>query len=160
ARSNNPALETFLQALPLTYVGTDPSESDSNRSYRQNVVSGFAQDYFRLNSRLTVNAGIRYDFFSNPTEAYGRLSAVRNPATDPGPTIGKVFAGTPKDLLSPQAGFAWNVFGDGKTVLRSGAGIFRDQLNVLLFGVDRFLPPFFELDSFVFPSFLNPQDAI
>jgi hypothetical protein len=124
------------------------------------VVSGFTQDFWRATSRLTVNAGLRYDFYSNPTEVHGRLSVIRNPATDSGPTVGKVFAETPADLLSPQAGFAWNIFGDGKTVLRGGVGIFRDQLPVLLFGVDRFLPPFFGIDSFAFPSFLNPQNAV
>jgi hypothetical protein len=159
AYSNNPALEFFLQALPLSYVGADPSRSDSHRSYRQNVVSGFAQDFLRVTSHLTVNAGLRYDFYSNPAEAHGRLSAIPNPATDSEPTVGKVFAGTPVDLISPQAGFAWNIFGDGKTVLRGGAGIFRDQLPVILYGEDRFLPPFFGLESFVFPSFLSPQNA-
>jgi hypothetical protein len=160
ARSNNPALESFLQALPLSYVGVDPSKSDSHRGYRQSVVSGFAQDFFRMSNRLTANAGLRYDFYSNPTEAHGRLSAIRDPATDSGPTVGKIFAGTPIDLLSPQAGFAWNVFGDGKTVLRGGAGIFRDQLPVILFGLDRFLPPFFSINSFVLPRFLSPQNAL
>jgi Carboxypeptidase regulatory-like domain/TonB dependent receptor len=160
AYSNNPALEFFLQALPLSYVGADPSRSDSHRSYRQSVVSGFAQDFLRVTSRLTVNVGLRYDFYSNPTEAHGRLSVIRNPSTDSGPTVGKVFAGTPVDLLSPQAGFAWNIFGDGKTVLRGGAGIFRDQLPAILVGVDRFLPPFFGINSYVFPSFLNPQNAL
>ena len=160
ARSNNPALESFLQALPLSYVGSVPSMSDSDRGYRQSQVSGFAQDFLRVSSRLTLNAGLRYDFYSNPSEAHGRLSAIRNPATDSGPTVGKVFARTPMDLLSPQAGFAWNIFGDGKTVLRGGTGIFRGQLPVLLFGVDRLLPPFFGIDSFVFPSFLNPQNAL
>lgn len=159
AHSNNPALEFFLQALPLSFVGADPSRSDSHRGYRQNVISEFAQDSFRVTSRLTVNAGLRYDFYSNPTEAHGRLSTIRNPATDSEPTVGKVFAETPLNLLSPQAGFAWNIFADGKTILRGGGGIFRDQLPVILFGVDRFLPPFFGLNSFVFPSFLNPQNA-
>jgi len=158
--SNNPALEFFLQALPLSYVGTDPSTSDSHRGYRQNLISGFVQDSFRVTSRLNVNAGLRYDFYSNPTEAHGRLSAIRNPATDSAPKVGKAFAGTPLDLLSPQVGFAWKIFADGRTILRGGGGIFRDQLPVLLFGVNRFLPPFFGIESFVFPSFLNPQKAL
>jgi hypothetical protein len=159
ARSNNPALEFFLQALPLSYVGSVPSMSDSHRDYRQSVVSGFAQDFLRVTSRLTVNAGLRYDFYSNPTEAHGRLSAIRNPATDSGPTVGQVFAGTPLDLLSPQLGFAWAISGNGKTVLRGGSGIFRDQFPVILFSVDRFLPPFFDVNTLIFPSFPSPQSA-
>ena len=160
ARSDNPALEFFLQALPLSYVGANPSMASSERGYRQSVFSGFVQDYVRVTRRLTLNAGLRYDFYSNPTEVQGRLSAIRNPVTDSGPTVGKVFAGTPTDLLSPQAGLAWNIFGDGKTVLRAGAGIFRDQFPGILFGADRFLPPFFGIGSYVFPTFLNPQDAV
>ena len=158
--SNNPALEFFLQGLPLSYAGVNPSNADSDRGYRENIVSGFAQDFVRVNSRLTVNVGLRYDFYFNPTEAFGRLSAFPNPVTDSAPTVGKVFAGTPRDLFSPQAGFAWNVFGDGKTVVRSGFGIYRDQLPATLFGVDRLLPPFFDLEEFVFPQFLNPRNAV
>ena len=160
ARSNDPPLEFFLQALPLSYVGTVPSNSNSDRGYRQSVASGFVQDFWRVTGRLTVNAGLRYDFYSNPSEAHGRLSVIRDPATDSGPTVGKLFARTPMDLLSPRAGFAWNIFGDGKTVLRSGVGIFRDQLPIYLFSFDRFLPPFFGLNSYAFPSFLNPQNAL
>ena len=159
AHSDNPALEFFLQALPLSYLGSTPSMSDSDRGYRQNVISGFAQDYVRVTSRLTLNAGLRYDFYSNPSEVHGRLSVIRNPVTDSGPTVGKVFAGTPADLLSPQAGFAWNIFGDGKTVLRGGSGIFRDQFPVILFGTDRFLPPFYGINTLIFPSFPSPQNA-
>jgi hypothetical protein len=107
-----------------------------------------------------MNVGLRYDFYSNPTEAHGRLSTIVNPATDSEPTVGKVFARTPLDLLSPQAGFAWNVLGDGKATLRGGSGIFRDNLPVLLTGVDRFLPPFFGINSYVLPTFLNPQNAL
>jgi len=159
ASSNNPALEIFLKGLPLSYVGANPSNADSDRGYRETIASGFAQDFVRVNSRLTVNFGLRYDFYSNPTEAFGRLSAFPNPATDSAPTVGKLFAGTPLDLLSPQAGFAWNVFGDGKTVARSGFGIYRAQLPAILFDLDRFLPPFFGIEEFVFPQFLNPPNA-
>jgi hypothetical protein len=160
AFSNNPALEFFLEGLPLSYVGVNPSNADSDRGYRESIASGFVQDFVRVNSRLTVNAGLRYDFYSNPTEAFGRESAFRNPATDSAPTVGKLFAGTPLDLLSPQAGLAWNVFGDGKTVVRSGFGIYRDQFPAFMFGVDRALPPFFGPEEFVFPEFLTPQNAV
>jgi hypothetical protein len=160
AQTNNPPLEFFLQALPLSYVGVGPSNSNSNRDYRQSVASGFMQDFWRVTSRLTLNAGLRYDFYSNPSETHGRLSVIRNPAMDSGPTVGNLFAGTPLNLLSPRAGFAWDLFGRGKTVLRGGAGIFRDQFPVYLFGTDRFLSPFFSINSFVFPTFLNPQNAL
>ena len=160
AQSNNPALEFFLEALPLSYVGVGPSNSDSNRDYRQSVVSGFAQDFFRATTRLSLNVGLRYDFYSNPTEARGRMSVIRNPATDSGPTVGNLLAATPRDLFSPQAGFAWNIFGNGKTLLRGGAGIFRDQLPFILFGIDRALRPFYDINSYVFPTFVNPQSAL
>jgi hypothetical protein len=159
ARTNNPPLEFFLQALPLSYLGTDPSNSYSNRDYRQSAASGFVQDFWRVSSRLTVNGGLRYDFYSNPIEAHGRMSALPNPATDSGTTVGKLFAGTPLDLFSPRAGLAWNISGNGKTLLRAGGGIFRDQIPVV-FLEDRFLPPFYGINSYVFPNFLNPQTAL
>src|SRR5580693_3909151 len=159
ASSNNPALEFFLEGVPLSYVGVNLSNADSERGYRETVASGFAQDFVRVNSRFTANVGLRYDFYSNPTEAHGRQLAFPNPATDSAPTVGKLFAGTPLDLLSPQAGFAWDAFGDGKTVVRSGFGIYRDQLPAMVYGLDRFLPPFFDVVEFIFPQFLDPQNA-
>ena len=159
ASSNNPALEFFLEGVPLAYVGVNPSNADSDRGYRETFTSGFAQDFVRVNSRFTANIGLRYDFYSNPAEAHGRESAFRNPATDSAPTVGQLFAGTPLDLISPQAGFAWDVFGNGETVVRSGFGIYRDQIQAMLFGLDRLLPPFFSEEEFVFPQFLNPLNA-
>jgi hypothetical protein len=159
ASSNNPALEFFLEGVPLSYAGVNPTNADSDRGYRETVASGFAQDFMRLNSRLTANIGLRYDFYSNPTEAHGRISAFRNPATDSAPTVGPLFAGTPRDLLSPEAGFAWDAFANGKTMVRSGFGIYRDQIQAVVFGIERVLPPFFDVEEFVFPQFLNPQNA-
>ena len=79
ASSNNPALEFFFEGLPLAYVGANPSNADSDRGYRQTMASGFAQDFVRVNSRLTVNVGLRYDFYSNPTEAFARDISLSKP---------------------------------------------------------------------------------
>ena len=57
ASSNNPALEFFLKGLPLSYVGVNPSNANSDRGYRESFASGFVQDFVRLNSRLTLNVG-------------------------------------------------------------------------------------------------------
>jgi hypothetical protein len=50
ASSSNPALEFFLQGLPLSYVGVNPSNANSHREYRENIASGFAQDFMRVNA--------------------------------------------------------------------------------------------------------------
>jgi hypothetical protein len=43
--------------------------------------------------------------------------------------------------------------------VRSGFGVYRDQFPAFLWGVDRFLPPFFSVEEFVLPQFLSPQNA-
>ena len=145
--------------MPLSYVGVNPSNADSERGYRETFASGFAQDFMRVNSRFTANIGLRYDFYSNPTEAHGRLSAFRNPVTDSAPTVGKLFGATPLDLLSPQAGFAWNVFGDGKTVVRSGFGIYRDQIPAVAVRSRPVSAAFLRYRGIRFPSVSKPTEC-
>lgn len=119
ASSNNPALEFFLKGLPLSYVGVNPSNANSDRGYRESIASSFVQDFVRVNSRLTLNVGLRYDFYSNPTEAFGRESAFPNPATDSAPVVGKLFASTPLDLFRPRQ--AWHGTSSATAKLWCGA---------------------------------------
>jgi len=50
----------------------------------QSHVSGFRRFLVEYLARLTLNSRITVDFYSNPSEAHGRLSAIRNPETDSG----------------------------------------------------------------------------
>ena len=68
--------------------------------YNETAMSGFAQDEFRVYPRLTATLGLRYE--------YQTLTGDRN-------------------NFASRAALAWDAHGDGKTVVRAGAGIFYDQ---------------------------------
>ncbi len=159
AASNNPGLENFLKGIPLVYVGIDPAKSDSDRGFRQSAIAGYFQDDWRVSRAFTLNLGLRYEFYSNPSEAHGKEVNIRNVATDTAPTVGKFMNSTPKDLFTPRLGFAWNLGSDGRTVLRGGVGAFNDQIWANIYGNARSLPPFYQAVESIFPQFMNPLNS-
>ncbi len=156
AQSNNPAFEFFLKGIPLVYLGAYPTLADSNRGFRQTYAGLYAQDDWRVRSGLTLNFGFRWEYWSNPSEAHGRLANIRNVLTDTAPAAGKVWAGVPLDQWSPRLGFAWKPA--GKTVVRGGAGIMRDQLWTNLYATTRFYEPYFRALQYILPDFQAPPN--
>ncbi len=161
------------ELLGLPVVSTiDTQVKVRNRQY---VPSAFIQDDFRASSKLTLNLGVRYDYFSPIVSAndqqsnfdYGTGQLVV--AGKNGASRGLV---TPDHLnFSPRVGFAWNP--RGQTVLSSGFGIFWSGQEIrtaaplqLTYNLPFYYQPTFTSDGITpvltvsggFPS-LNPLDA-
>ena len=105
-----------------------------NKSYlRDNVIDGFAQDDFRWKPSLTLNYGLRYEFFAPYTEKYGRLAEVATNPTEGFTTqtaIQSGQGGLPASLVypfhkafAPRVGIAWRAPKVKQMVVRAGFGM-------------------------------------
>jgi len=86
----------------------------------------FVQDDWRVNKKLTLNLGLRYEYFTNPTEMYGRQA---NFDLETGRLVvasdnGDSLVETDSNNFGPRIGFAYDIKGDGKGVIRGGYGLF------------------------------------
>lgn len=120
----------------------------------QHEWGAFAQDSWKASSRLTLIAGLRYEFNGVPYEKdgnfsnfYGNSSAAL-PAvgyfsfTRVGPGSGKQLYADSWKLIEPRVGFSYALDNNGKTAIRGGFGIFHDRLFDNLFGNARSNPPY------------------
>ena len=109
-------------------------------------LSGFVQDDWRLARRLTLSLGLRYDFQQPPYERNGGTTNFVPSAIDPitglrgrlefaGQDYGKSALNSDYKNFGPRVGFAYDMTGDGHTVMRGGYSIFYPStFNILFFG--------------------------
>jgi hypothetical protein len=101
-------------------------DSDFARGYRQSLLGLFLQDDFKAGPRLMLNLGLRYEAVTTPTEVNGKVSNLRS-ILDNQVTTGGPYFEPSRYNFAPRFGFALDLFGDGRTALRGGFGLFYDQ---------------------------------
>jgi hypothetical protein len=135
--TNNSIANLELGAPVTFYQGL----GDFNRGLRDWNVGLYAQDEWRVTSRLTLNYGLRYESVQPITEIQNRLNGfvpgVQSTVYPNAPT-GVLFPGDAgiasgiaqsTNAFMPRVGFAWDPTGSGKWAVRSAYGIFYDQFQ-------------------------------
>ena len=108
-------------------------------SFRSHWYAGYFQDDWRLTPKVTLNLGLRYEYYGAPFEKnnyFGNFNPNVNPLTTS--PIQQVGPGEPFPTLyspdkfdfSPRVGVAWDVKGNGKTVVRSAVSVMSDYQNM------------------------------
>ncbi len=112
----------FLNGVPASFTQAyGPQNGDV--AWNTNLWGTYLNDSFHIGSRLTVDAGLRYDYEATPrppSNAFPQhpefLTQIKND----------------KNNFGPRAGFAFDLFGNGHSVLRGGAGKFFEYMPDIL----------------------------
>lgn len=156
-----------LSDLYTGMVSTLQQDAPSGTANSGWHTSLFLQDNYRVTSRLTANLGVRWDVDTTPVDSRNhkltfipsKAALTANPAVvgstssvTPSAPAGMFFvgdAGVPRGIvstkyhhISPRIGFAWDPWGDGKTAIRAGAGVFYGMLGDQGWGASGQAQPF------------------
>jgi len=167
--------KSVFGALTYAAASLNPTTGDLPnyyRGYRANEAAAYIQDDWRVSPRLTVNMGLRWEYFGPPHNFQPGLDSnfyqgtnvtpiplSVNPTTNPffprdnaefalfatGAIQQKNHNIWDKDLhnFGPRLGFSWDALGNQKMVIRGGFGINYDRIYNNVFENIRFNPPFF-----------------
>ena len=158
-------------ACTITLPVGPPSYERSNR-YHDGAV--YFQDSWKIAKRFTVNLGLRWEYFGvqhnvNPnldsnfytaTNAPNQFVAIEDGMVDTAPNspIGELWKPSKKNF-APRVGFAWDVFGDGKTAFRGGYGIgYERNFGNVTYNV-LFNPPNYEIVELIAGSNISSIPA-
>ena len=134
-----PVSDSFASLLLGQSVQFFQGGGQFDRGLRKWISAGYAQDEWKIAPRLTLNVGLRYEVNTPYTEIRNRLNAFKpgqQSKVYPKAPAGLLFpgdAGVPAGIapvdyreFMPRVGLAWDPFGDSKTSIRAGYGVFYD----------------------------------
>ena len=154
----------FLAGNGVSIIGSGVFD----RAMRVNDVGAFFQDDWKFNERLTLNLGIRYDFYGFPSDLRARFvnflpdqlrqGTVASPVGPPNgfvqaeggqlagvPEVGKNLIPSDKNNFSPRVGFALRLNNEGSVALRGGYGIYYDRFSTRYASTQLLNYPYFAL---------------
>jgi hypothetical protein len=152
-----PGLAAFLQGTPSLFQGPEPGQTDSYRDFREIEVDGYIHDEWKIGPKLTMNMGVRYEFVTNPVTDLHPLETLINPPFGKFQRVPHVFASNPSlRNFDPRVGLAYDPFGDHKTAIRAGFGIFYDPIRARSYASGYYFNPPYALAFVPLPAFPNP----
>ncbi|MBL8215342.1 MAG: TonB-dependent receptor [Bryobacterales bacterium] len=120
------SLGSFLLGLPDT---SSIAFGNADKYLRGTTHEAFVSDDWRVNPGLTINAGVRWEYWSPLREKYGRLVNLQPTAgfAGAGPVVGQGASPQPdRNNLAPRVAFSWRPLAANSTVIRGGYGIYFD----------------------------------
>ena len=138
----------------ISILGIDPATgliAPNLRHFRFWESGFFMQDDWKIHSRLTLNLGLRHEWYGRPTETNGLLTnIILGPGSDifaqiASATVGRVDQVVPNDYnnFAPRLGVSWDPLGNKKLAVRGGFGLAYDRLFNNSITNIRFNPPFY-----------------
>ncbi len=158
----NDSLDTnFQNDFPyFQEMSIDPRTGARGNAYRHYIMkdaSFFINDDWKVRPRLTLNLGLRWERYGAPTEQHGIVAQLTNfncltGGQDFKTCMSNVRIGPAKSMwntrnkdFAPRVGFAWDIFGNGRTSLRAGYGISYDRIFDNVWSNGAWNPPFYGL---------------
>ncbi|HEY6334148.1 MAG TPA: TonB-dependent receptor, partial [Blastocatellia bacterium] len=127
------SLVSFFNGTPKANPNAGFLTGDLLRHLSYQGYAAFLQDDWRVAPRLTVNLGLRYELNTVPTEDHNLIGNFDPTSATGLAQVGKGLSSLyngDHNNFAPRVGIAWNVRGDGKTVIRAGGGIVYEQISL------------------------------